>query len=146
MVSKISKNRILDKVKFRRFVRPTNYTIITLFISVYLLTNLNIALNEGINITYISIGLNILISISYYLGYYYPRNSNKRTIFLLASSIIILINLWLVSLTAIIEVEIEGIGTIIIDSRPLFVAPIILLTLIVFKKVIDLFDSWNNTR
>lgn len=140
----MNKNRILDKVKFRRFVRPTNYTIITLFLSIYFLNDLNNPSIEGVEITYISIGFTILISISYYLGYYYPRNSSRRAIFLLISSICILIDVWLVSLSAIIEIEIEGVGAVIIDSRPLFIAPIILLSFNVFKKIIDLFDSWKN--
>ena len=140
----MNKNRISDKVKFRRFVRPTNYTIITLFISIYFLKNLNYPSIEGVDITYISIVFTILISISYYLGYYYPRNSSRRTLFLLFSSIFILIDVCLVSLTAIIEIEFEGIGTVIIDMRALFIAPIILLTFNVLKKAIDLFDSWKN--
>ena len=90
---------------------------------------------------YISIGFAILISISYYLGYYYPRDSRRRAIFLLLSSIFILIEVWLTSLTAIIEVEIEDIGIVMIDLRPLFIAPIILLSFNVFMKVINLFDS-----
>jgi len=144
MVIKINKNRILEKVKFKRFVRPTNYTIITLFISVYLLMDLNNPSLVGVDIRYISIGFTILISISSYLGYYYPRNSSRRAIFLLILSICILIDVCLLSLSAIIEIEIEGVGTVIIDSRPLFVAPIILLSFNVFKKIIDLFESWKN--
>lgn len=99
MVSKISKNRILDKVKFRRFVRPTNYTIITLFISIYFLKDLNNPSAVGVDIFLFSLCFSILISISYYLGYYYPRNSSRRAIFLLISSICILIDVWLVSIT-----------------------------------------------
>ena len=146
MVSKIIKNRILDKVKFRRFVRPTNYTIITLFISIYFLKDLNNPSAVGVDIFLISLCFSILISISYYLGYYYPRNSSRRAIFLLISSICILIDVWLVSLTAITEIKIGDVGTVIIDSRALFIAPIILLTFNVFKKVIDLIDSWKNTK
>ena len=125
-------------------MRPTNYTIISLFISIYLLIGFNNPSILGVDITYISVGFTILISISYYLGYYYPRNSSRRAIFLLISSLCILIDVCLVSLAAIIEVEIEGIGIVIIDTRVLFVAPIILLSFNVFKKVIDLFDSWKN--
>ncbi len=137
MVIEISKNRILENVKFKRFVRPTNYTIITLFISIYLLA-------FGVDIFLISIVFTFLISISSYLGYYYPRNSRRRAIFLLLSSIFILIEVWLASITAIINVEIEGVGTVIIDSRSLFIAPIILLSINAFQKVIELFDSWKN--
>lgn len=146
MVSKINKKRILEKVNFKRFVRPTNYTIITLFISIYFLKDLNNPSIEGVDITYISIGFTILISISYYLGYYYPRNSSRRALFLLISSIFLLIDLYLVSLVAIIEIENEGFGTVIIDTRGLFIAPIIFLSFNVFKNIINLLDSWKNAE
>ena len=138
-MSKINKNRILEKVKFKRLVRPTNYTIITLFISIYFLV-------LGVDIFLISLGFTILISVCSYLGYYYPRNSCRRAIFLLISSIGILIDVCFVSSTAILEIEIENIGIVIINLRALFVAPIILLCFNTFKKVIDLFDSWNNNN
>ena len=146
MVIKISKNRILENVKFRRFIRPTNYTIITLFISIYFLNGLNYTLIEGVEIRHISIGFTILITITYYLGYYYPRNSSRRVIFLLVSSVFILIDVCLVSLIAIIEIKIEGVSTVIIDLRPLFVPPIILLSLNVFKKVIDMYEFKKNQK
>jgi len=64
----------------------------------------------------------------------------------LISSICILIEVWLASLTAIIEVEIENVGIVMIDLRSLFITPIILLSFNVFMKVINLFDSWKNER
>lgn len=136
MVSKIDKNRIFEKVNFKRLVRPINYMIITLFISICFLA-------LDVEIFLISLGFTVLISISYYLAYYYPRNSSRRALFLLISSICILIEVWLASLTAFIEVKIEGVGTVSIDSRALFIAPVILLFFNVLKKAIDLFDSWK---
>ena len=144
MVSKIKRNHILERAKFKRFVRPTNYTIIMLFISVYLFNYLNNPSVENVDIIYISVIFTILTSISYYLGYYHPKNSIRRAIFLLISSIFILIDVCLVALTAVVEIEIEGVGTVIIDTRALFIAPIIILSINVFKNIIDLFDSWKN--
>ena len=139
MVNKINKNSIFKKINLKGIVRPLYYMIITFFISTCFLA-------LGVDIFLISLSFTVLISICSYLGYYYPRNTSRRALLLLISSICILIEVWLASLTAIIEVEIENVGIVMIDLRSLFITPIILLSFNVFMKVINLFDSWKNER
>ena len=141
----------MDREKFQRLARPTNYMIVTVFISLYFILNLNSTSSTIKNIDgvdyfaiYGSILLAILISICYYIGYYYPKNSVKRGVSLLLGSVFILIDTFLLALTAIVEVKLDGIGFIIIDSTSLFIAPIILIICHVFKKLFDLYDFWKH--
>lgn len=154
MVINFNRKFNIDREKFQRLARPTNYTIIAIVLSAYFLMNLKNTSLEGGNMTdyalsyetiiYGSIFLTILISISYYLGYYYPDNSIKRGIYLLLASIFILLDACLWALTAIINIEIDGVGSIIIDTTHLYIAPIYLFTGQIFKKIYDLLDFIKN--
>lgn len=154
MVINFNRKFNIDREKFQRLARPTNYTIIAIVLSAYFLMNLKNTSLEGGNMTdyalsyetiiYGSIFLTILISISYYLGYYYPENSIKRGIYLLFAAIFILLDACLWALTAIINIEIDGVGSIIIDTTHLYIAPIYLFTGQIFKKIYDLLDFINN--
>jgi len=154
MVINFNRKFNVDREKFQRLARPTNYTIIAIVLSAYFLMNLKNTSLECGNMTnyalsyetiiYGSIFLTILISISYYLGYYYPENSIKRGIYLLLASIFILLDACLWALTAIINIEIDGVGSIIIDTTHLYIAPIYLFTGQIFKKIYDLLDFIKN--
>lgn len=154
MVINLNRKFNIDREKFQRLARPTNYTIIAIVLSAYFLMNLKSTPFEGVNMTdyairyeimiYGSIILTILISLTYYLGYYYPENSIKRGIYLLLASIFILLDAFLWALTAVIKIEIDGVGSIIIDTTHLYIAPLFLFTGQIFKKIYDLLDFIKN--
>jgi len=89
-------------------------------------------------LTYLSVGISILISLFYFIGYKYPKNSVKRASFLSISSVLILVDLLGWSRLNVLQIRVGGVGELHLDSTPLFLGVIILISLGVLTKLIDL--------
>lgn len=143
----------IKKLLSLKMLRPAIYTIMgfTVLISTQLaLYNILVGSTGLITGNYLiririatfsSIGLSILISTLYFVGYKYPKKSVKRQICSFLSSILILIDVAVWSLVTLIEVSIEGTGSVTIDSTPIFIATFTIFGLNVLKKGYDLIIS-----
>lgn len=88
-------------------------------------------------LTYFSLGISISISLCYFAGYSHPKNSVKRAVFQSISPVLILVDILGWSSLNALQIKVGGVGEIHLDTTPLFLVVIIIVSIGVLTKLID---------
>lgn len=129
----------VKKILSTKMLQPTIYTIIMAIgiASSHFITKLRFT-------SYISITLCILVSISFFIGYRYPKKSEKRVLFSLIASILILLDGTVWMMTYKVEINLSDIGSIYFDFTPLALGFLLLLVFNIFLKSLDFIHTRRN--
>lgn len=134
----------------RKIIKIGINFIIPIVILIFVLTSfMNLSLFSaelGIDATrystasYNSIGITVLIVVLYYVGKVFPKVSLKRKVTIFIISLLILTDVVIWANLSLIEIVMEGIGSISVDLTPLFMGFVIVLILNLFIKGCGLFN------
>ena len=147
---------VVNEIKYRKMIKVGINFIAPIVLLIYLVTsfmNLSLISAEfGIDAiqyrtaTYSSIGITVLLTVLYFLGRVYPKVSLKRRVTIFIISLLVLTDGIIWWDLRIIEIFMEGTGSISVDLTPLFLGIIILLSCNLILKGFNLFSIGKETK